>query len=80
MRSRIVDTTPLQTGPARKVVIMVNTGLTGTITVEDTAGAATSTIAVITNPVAGNRFEYWDLVRGTKVTASGACDITVNQQ
>ena len=57
----------------RKLTIQVNAALTGTITV----GAAGATIAVITNPTVGSRFEYWDLVGQITVNPSATCDITV---
>lgn len=64
----------LQTGSIPRVLIQVNTALTGTITVTDGSTA----VAVITNPVAGNTFEYWTLKNNVTVNPSGVCDITVN--
>lgn len=61
---------------ARDMLIQVNTGFTGTITVANTIQG---TIAVITNPVAGNQFVYGGLAKQGAITvqASATCDITV---
>jgi hypothetical protein len=59
---------------AKKLLITVNTALTGTITVADSSG----TIAVITNPTVGSFYQYWDLTGPVTVTPSATCDITVN--
>lgn len=63
----------------KKALIQVNAALTGTITVYDAIGSATTpVVAVITNPTVGLRFEYWNFKTGVKVTASTTCDITVS--
>lgn len=59
----------------RKMIIMVNAALTGTITVTHAAG---TTIAVITNPTVGTMYEYWDLVGAITVNPSATCNITVS--
>lgn len=66
-------------GKASKVLITVNTALTGTITLLDQDGASGGdTIAVITNPTVGSQFEYWDFKNGVRVTPSATCDVTVS--
>lgn len=78
MKAYITDGTATNVcGPARKVVVQVNTALTGTIKVIDGDSGTTANVATITNPVAGDRYEYWDFNSGVRVIASGACDITV---
>lgn len=56
------------------ILIQVNTGFTGTITVADTNG----TQAVVTNPVVGNAFRYYGLTGAVTVTSSATGDITVS--
>lgn len=56
------------------ILITVNTGLTGSITVTDANG----TQAVITNPVVGNMFRYFGLTGQVNVNPSATCDITVS--
>ncbi len=69
--------TQVESGYIPKALIQVNASLTGTITVYDAIGSATSpTVAVITNPTVGLQFEYHDLMTGFKVVASTTCDIT----
>lgn len=66
-------------GPLRRVLITVNTALTGNIIVSDEAGTAgTPVVATITNPTVGTQYEYWGLQSGVTVTPSTTCDITVN--
>lgn len=74
----ITDTSPHAIGATGgftlRTMISVGTGFTGTITVADFVG----TVAVITNPVIGNSFQYWDLQGVVTVTSSATGDITVN--
>lgn len=77
--AHITDTTAtvVDSGQIRKALIQVNAALTGTITVYDAIGSATSpVVAIITNPTVGSQYEYNTLATGFKVVASGACDIT----
>lgn len=63
----------------RKVKIMVNAALTGTITVSDETGTGgTPIVAVITNPTVGSVYEYWDLQTGLTINPSATCDITAD--
>ena len=63
----------------KKVLITVNTGFTGTITLSDETGTSGSpVIGVITNPAVGQQFVYWVLTNGLCVNPSGTCDLTVN--
>jgi hypothetical protein len=66
------------TGTARKVIITVNTALTGTIGVIDGTTGGTPNVAVITNPPTGGFYEYWDFQSGVRISTSAACDITVS--
>jgi len=66
------------TGSVRRAMIQVNTALTGTITVVDGTSGSTANVAVITNPVAGDKYEYWDFQTGVRIIPSATCDITVN--
>jgi hypothetical protein len=67
------------TGHARKVLVQINSALTGNIVLSDeTATAGTPIIATITNPTVGLQFEYWDLKNGLTVNPSTTCDITVS--
>jgi hypothetical protein len=68
--------TNVMTGPVRRAIIQVNAALTGTISVYDSTTTTSPVVAVITNPGVGNKYEYWNLVSGFRVTASGTCDIT----
>lgn len=71
--------TVVETNRIKKAIVQVNADLTGSITVYDAIGSATSpTVAVITNPKAGTIFQYWDFKTGVKIVASGTCDITVS--
>lgn len=66
------------TSATRKVLLQVNTTLTGTITVSDEAGTTgVPVVAVITNPTVGTLFEYGSLKNGVTVNPSATCDITV---
>lgn len=56
----------------RRVKIQNNITLTGTLTVKD----GSTTVAVITNPVVGNLFEYGPFRGLATVTPSATCDIT----
>lgn len=71
-------TTQVHTGPLKKVVITVNTALTGTITVIDGTSGTTANVGVITNPTVGSRYEFWDFTEGLRLVTSATCDITVN--
>lgn len=71
--------TVCETGRVKKAIIQVNAALTGSITVYDAVGSATTpVVAIITNPTVGSRYEYWDFKTGVKVAASGSCDATVS--
>lgn len=77
--NHIVDNTAtvVTSGKVRKAAVQVNAALTGTITVYDAIGSATTpVVAIITNPTVGSRYEFWDFQTGFKVTASTNCDIT----
>jgi hypothetical protein len=66
-------------GACSRVLVTVNTALTGTITVSDETGTTGSpVVAVITNPTVGSMYEYWDLKQGVCITPSATCDITVS--
>lgn len=66
-------------GYIRKAIIQVNTALTGTIAVADSASATgTANVATITNPTVGSRYEYWDFKNGVSVAPSATTDITVS--
>lgn len=75
MYLRIIDTAAhtLMAAP-KKVLVTVNAGFTGTLTIQDGG----STVAVLTNPTMGQRFEYWDLAGNLIVTCSAIGDITVS--
>lgn len=69
----------VQTNRISTAIITVNTGFTGSITVSDeTATAGTPVVGVITNPVTGGIYEYWDLKNGLTINPSTTCDITVS--
>ncbi len=71
------DAVQVDEGRIKKAFIQVNTALTGTITVYDAIGSATTpVVAVITNPTVGSQYEYNTLATGFKVVASTTCDIT----
>lgn len=71
--------TVCETGRVRKARITVNKGFTGTITVYDAVGSATTpVVGIVTDPTVGVALEYWDFKTGVKVTASTTCDLTVN--
>ena len=71
-------TTTQVCGPIKKVLITVNTALTGTSTVVDGLTGSTANVAVITNPAVGSQYEYWDFAVGVRIVTSAICDITVN--
>lgn len=72
-------TTVQVSGPCRKIMITVNNGWTGTITVIDNTTGSTPLIGTITNPVTGNFFEYFNISTGARITTTGTVgDITVN--
>jgi hypothetical protein len=60
-------------GKCKKISVVVNSALTGTITVQDGANV----LAVITNPTVGSSFTYGRFVTGVIVNPSTTCDITV---
>lgn len=55
-------------------MVQINLALTGNIVVADANG----TVATITNPTVGSKYEYWDLVGPVTVNPSTTTDITVN--
>ena len=70
------DTT--QVGSAcKKVVIVVNAALTGSIKVIDGTAGTTANVATITNPGVGASFTYFDFNSGVRIVTSATCDITV---
>lgn len=79
-RSYIVDGTATQVAdsPQRKVIVVVNAALTGSIKVIDGTTGSTANVATITNPGVGNAFAYYNFTSGVRIIASGACDITVS--
>ncbi len=76
--AHIIDTTAttVESGPVKSARVTVGTGLTGTITVVDNTTGSTPVVAIITNPVVGNEFNFGTLKNGFRIIASGACDIT----
>lgn len=71
-------TTQVTDTPTKKVVIVVNGDLTGTIKVIDGNSGTTANVATITNPTAaGKIFEYWDFSTAVRIVTSASCDITV---
>lgn len=78
-KSYITTATTTQVcGPVKRVLITVNTALTGTITVVDDVAGTTASVAIITNPTVGSCYEYWDFQTGVRIVTSATCDITVN--
>jgi len=76
--SYITSATTTQVGSAcKKVVVVVNTALTGTIKVIDGITGTTANVATITNPGVGAMFTYFDLNSGVRIVTSATCDITV---
>lgn len=71
-------TTQVFTGPVRRVLITVNTALTGTITVIDGTSGTTANVGIITNPTVGTQYEYWGFQTGVRIVTSASCDITVS--
>ncbi len=66
-------------GPSRKVILTNNLGVTGVITVSDETGTAgTPVVAIITNPVAGQQYEYWNMKTGLTVQSTVNFDMTAN--
>ena len=78
--SHITSNAPTQvyTGPVKKAIIQVNAALTGTIKVIDGVSGTSANVATITNPTVGTKYEYWGIVTGLLVIASGNCDITAS--
>lgn len=73
------------TNRVNTVLIQVNNALTGTITItapaKDVNGVTTTNpVAVISNPLAGQSFRYWDMPFGFTVVTSATGDTTVNWQ
>jgi len=69
----------LKTSTATQVY--VNAALTGNIIVSDESAASPTgspTVATITNPTVGSRYEYWGFQSGVGITPSTTCDITVS--
>lgn len=62
--------------PVRHVRITINTGATGTIKVIDGTTGTTANVATITNPAAGQQYDYWDL-SNVRIVTSATMDITV---
>jgi hypothetical protein len=61
-------------GAVPGILVTINLGFTGTITVADADG----TKALITNPVLGNSFRYYGFNGSVSVTNSATGDITVS--
>lgn len=72
--------TVTRTGRVYSVLVTVNTGFTGTITITDTDGTTSLPVAVITNPATGGAYRYWDFQLGLSVVTSATGDITVSYQ
>lgn len=69
----------LEKNRIRKVLVTVNSALTGTITLSDETGTGgTPVVGIITNPTVGTSYEYWNFKTGVTVTPSATCEITVN--
>jgi len=81
-KSYITDNTATNvvTGRCSRAIVQVNKDLTGTIKVIDGTSGTTANVATITNPDAGEKYEYWDFDDGVRVIASGTCDITVSTE
>lgn len=60
-------------GQVKAIILNVNTGFTGTITVQD----GTQVVAVITNPTTGMSFKYGRFLTSVIVNPSTTCDLTV---
>lgn len=66
-------------GHSRKILLTVNSALTGTITISDETGTTGSpVVAIITNPTVGSQYEYWDIKNGVTVTPSATTDATIS--
>jgi hypothetical protein len=62
-------------GSPRGILIQINLGWTGTITVSDAIG----TQAIITNPVLGQQFKYYGFTGAVSVVTTGTTeDCTVS--
>lgn len=70
------DATQVHSGKVRRAIIQVNADLTGSIKVIDGTSGSTANVATITDPTAGDRYEYVSLENGFRVIASAACDVT----
>lgn len=70
-------TVQVTTGNARKVIVMVNAALTGSIKVIDGTTGSTANVATITNPTVGSYYEYWDFQTGVRIVTSTTCDVTI---
>ena len=71
-------TTQVKSGEGILKKIVINTGCTGTIKVIDNTSGSTANIATITNPSAGQNYEYFlDFLTGLRIITSATCDITV---
>lgn len=79
-RTYITTATTTQCAPAAvsKVIVQVNATMTGTIAVIDGITGSTPNIALITNPIVGSQYEYWDFQNGVRIITSVACDVSVN--
>lgn len=73
-------TTQVSPRPVYSTKLTVNLATTGTLTIVDNISGSTPVVAVITNPVAGDVYEYWGLRTGLRVIASATTDVTVNWQ
>lgn len=67
-------------GKVKKANLVFNTPMTGTVTVSDETGTTGSpVVAIITNPLVGQTYEYWTLLNGVTITPSTTgADITLN--
>lgn len=73
--THITAATTNAVGTPRGVLIQINLGWTGTITVADANG----TQAVITNPVLGQSYKYWGFTGAVSVVTTGTTeDCTVS--
>ncbi len=64
-------TTQILTGYIRKIMIQVNEDYTGSINVIDGLSETDANVAIITNPLAGQQFEYWDIKEGLRLSFGG---------
>lgn len=63
--------------PLNHVRITINTGGTGTVTVIDGTSGSTANVGIITNPAAGQVYDYWDMTNVRIVSSFAALDATV---